>query len=391
MKEVISHNWKKYLFFFFLLVLSTVLMINFKHKKNLQNFYGEAKEKISSYIKNLKPIFTKTNITNEDIFNFAFYKSLPLDREEGKVLLINNNNGEDIIEIKNLPIKKTQNLNSYLNFLASNDKDKNKIDSLLNFYRTSIYQNIFIGDDSYAVNPEIILLRENLITDLLSISQKINKNKARELFSLDNFKSLKKMSYENHLKNKMEFLLITKDTVYVTKFSFDKKKLQKQIIEADKDGLNLISEIDKPIAKIKLVFDDNTRMKNINQFKIDTNDVKITLNKEMINKNLNDSLRKVLDENITKRIQLFANDRAIKNLQSTKELVKFSNPNEIANATINLVRELNISNKVNEALRKDSSYFNLVIDSIKIKKMHEEIRKANKKLKRLNLDTIKIK
>ncbi len=390
MIKILLNNYKKYLFFLFLLVLSIVLMINFKNKKNIVNFYGDAKSKIVSLIKNLKPIYAKTNLSNEDIFNFAFYRTLPLDKENNKVLLINNVNSEDIIEIKNLPINKTENLSSFLNFISSNDNDKQKVDSLLNYYKSDIYQNIFIGDESYAVNPNILLIRENLISDLLSVTYKINQSKAKVFFPINSFESLIKHNYANEIKNKMEFLLITKDSVYSTRFSFDKKKLEKQIMEIDNDALNLVSEIDRPFTKIKLDHDGKIQVQNINHFKLEDNDVKIILNKVLIKKNINDSIRKVIDENVTKKVRLFAKQKANVKINSTEDLIQFSNPNEVGNATLKLVRELNIAHIVSEALKRDSVHMNFVDDSIMIDKMHVDIKKTNKKLKKFNLDTIRI-
>ena len=85
---------KKFLPYIFLLLLTLVLMFFFKHhKQEISRMLEEGKNNIVSfYTSNLKPLFTQTQISEEDLFNFALYKSLPLDKDKNKVLVLSNDN-----------------------------------------------------------------------------------------------------------------------------------------------------------------------------------------------------------------------------------------------------------------------------------------------------------
>ena len=62
-----------------------------QQKTNLSGFYTE----------NLKPLLLTAGFTNEDIFNFALSKQLPLDKSNSKYLLLGSKpNGDNYFEIK---------------------------------------------------------------------------------------------------------------------------------------------------------------------------------------------------------------------------------------------------------------------------------------------------
>ena len=113
-------------------------MIFFKQNKRIiGHMFEEGKNNLLSfYSHNLKPLLFQTRISEEDVFNFALYRSLPLDKEKNKVLFISNDQpGNQIFEIKPATYNpNTQNYNTFIQYLGMNkiekaksDTDKNKL------------------------------------------------------------------------------------------------------------------------------------------------------------------------------------------------------------------------------------------------------------------------
>ncbi|MBI5807150.1 MAG: hypothetical protein HZA74_01995 [Ignavibacteriales bacterium] len=384
-----SINMKKYLLFIFLFALSIILMFNFKSKKNnLSNFLEDGKNKLVSYLKEMNPLYAKTNITNEDLFNFAFYKSLPLDKNSNKVLVIENEGNKEIIEIKTIPIKNTDNYNSYINYLDAKPTNKTKVDSILKSYKNKIYQNVFSSkNNAYAINPSIISIRENLLKDLLNISQKINPEKSVELFGKLNL-NIAQIDIQKYSPN---FLIITPDTVLETKINFDRKKLEKQI-EKLNENIVYENDINKPIVKFRFNKESIGSESDRIEYKIDSNFFRITINNNEIEKSIiNDSLSKALNQISEKIKQHSLKEKAVSKKLNDLHRLNIINPYEITKSALALVNGMNISKIVNDAIKKDSSLRESLKDSSKAKKIREEIKKANKTLKNLNLDTLEIK
>lgn len=380
---------KKYLLFIFLFALSIILMFNFKSKKNnLSNFLEDGKNKLVSYLKEMNPLYAKTNITNEDLFNFAFYKSLPLDKNSNKVLVIENEGNKEIIEIKTIPIKNTDNYNSYINYLDAKPTNKTKVDSILKSYKNKIYQNVFSSkNNAYAINPSIISIRENLLKDLLNISQKINPEKSVELFGKLNL-NIAQIDIQKYSPN---FLIITPDTVLETKINFDRKKLEKQI-EKLNENIVYENDINKPIVKFRFNKESIGSESDRIEYKIDSNFFRITINNNEIEKSIiNDSLSKALNQISEKIKQHSLKEKAVSKKLNDLHRLNIINPYEITKSALALVNGMNISKIVNDAIKKDSSLRESLKDSSKAKKIREEIKKANKTLKNLNLDTLEIK
>ena len=94
---------KKYLPVSSLILLTILLMIFFRYKKNdIGRLIESGKENlISFYAQNLKPLFATTDISNEDVFNFALYQSIPIDKQNNKILTVTNQDADNqVYEIK---------------------------------------------------------------------------------------------------------------------------------------------------------------------------------------------------------------------------------------------------------------------------------------------------
>ena len=69
-------------------LLTIILLFYFKYNKS-GNLLEEGVGNIEDfYTQNLKPLFFNSEITNEEIFNFALYGNLPVDRNNNKIIQI---------------------------------------------------------------------------------------------------------------------------------------------------------------------------------------------------------------------------------------------------------------------------------------------------------------
>ena len=89
--------------------LTTIVLMLFlrSNPKFFDTIIEEHKTKLAGlYTENLKPLFITAGLTNEDIFDFALYRKLPLDKERGQYLMLGSNeDGSDYFEIKTASIK----------------------------------------------------------------------------------------------------------------------------------------------------------------------------------------------------------------------------------------------------------------------------------------------
>jgi hypothetical protein len=306
-KKSKADSAKKYLPYIILLLLTVILMLFFKHhKQEINSMLEEGKKNlISFYTSNLKPLFTQTEISNEDLFNFALYRSLPLDKEKNRVLVLNDdNNGNMEYVIKSAVFNpSTNNYGTFTKYLGLNRTQKEKADSILNSYKKEIYASIFINDKStIAVNPKINELQQAILADLISFAQKIDRSKTEEIFH-QSFSGYDGQKMANLIRSarrnpKDEFILITPDTVARTNFSWNQQNFNNQLEDFEKHKVKESRDFDFKIdlaPEIKGA--DHALPKNF-KFTLDSNMSKVVLPMDVtkITRMIGDSLRVKLNE-----------------------------------------------------------------------------------------------
>lgn len=227
---------KKYLPVSSLIILTLFLMIFFRYnKRDINRLIEEGKNNlVSFYAQNLKPLFATTEISNEDVFNFALYQSLPIDKENNRVLLVSDEiSGSQIYEIKPSTFNpNTYNYNSYADFLELSPVDKLKADSILNTYKKEIYLSILTNEkNALAINPKLGELQKAVLADLIAFSEQVNYEKANKLFQMQN-KLLSGKNLTTFTASAKEFpgndyIFITPDTVLQTEFEIDTREFDK--------------------------------------------------------------------------------------------------------------------------------------------------------------------
>lgn len=349
-----------------LILLTLLLMIFFRHKKqDIGKLIEQGKNNlISFYAQNLQPLFTTTDITNEDVFNFALYNSLPIDKGGNKVLTISNqSDNNQIYEIKPLSYNsETNNYQKFVEYLGLNSKQKNEADSILNQYKKELYLSILMNDkNTIAVSSKISELQKAALADILNFARKVNAQKTWDIFPVH-------QGWDNDVKNfivsakenpQNEFLFITPDTAFKTICTIDPEELNKAV--DDKIKLSETQTKWTANASANWGFDfhfsqesnENNKKSvrhNISVQHPDSNSFKIIIPIPEIPEApfVNDSIRIKLDEAAKKLRQLSvvfkgkdfnkSLERKLRNSKSTSSGdFHFEDPTEIISKTIQLI------------------------------------------------------
>ncbi len=239
-----------------LIVLTIGLLFFFKNDKNsLDEIVNTAEATFANfYTQNLKPLFYTTDISNEEVFNFAMNENLLINRKDDEYLQMGTQDSDDVyFEIKKgKDIKPEENYESFVSKLNLDAEKKKKLDSLLNSYKGQIYAGILsdTAGKAVAVNPKLLYTHSALVADLMNFTEEVIKPlvpkapEPPEKIFMDKkvIADLKKAAQERYKEN---YILIHPDTVFQTMVAFNKKKMRKEIEEVKNDTKFEINELEK--------------------------------------------------------------------------------------------------------------------------------------------------
>ena len=412
-KKITSFDhFKKFLPYIILFLLTIALMFFFKYnKRDIGRIIEAGKNNLLALAKNLKPLLFETEINNEDVFNFALYQSIPLDKGKNKVLLISKDEpGNNIYEIKPASYnRQTKNYDTFVKLLGLNEKQKAEADSILNSYKKEIYSSVLVNDKStIAVNPRLPDLQQAVLADLISFAQKVDETKSKELFpnayKFYNNEKISNMIVSAKQIPNNEYILITPDTVARTYFNWDQEKFNKHLADFEKSK----TVGHPPMPKYDFNFDViPEKVKNKHSvaaesdysFKLDSNLFKVVIPAETINglsDLISDSIRVKLNEAARqlKNISLpiyFSKGKSYKppkvpsppqahaDVQS-----KLIDPYEIVNKTMEMLSKQDFSKLEEFGAKMDSIAGNKYVakDSLAKAKIREAMMKLKKDLRK---------
>ncbi|MEW6196469.1 MAG: hypothetical protein AB1521_15065 [Bacteroidota bacterium] len=269
MKSINANNLKEFIKRYApvsgFVLLTVVLMIFFRlNKKDIGRLIEEGKKNlISFYAQNLKPLLVKTEISNEDVFNFALYQSIPIDKEKNRVLIISDQqNGSQVYEIKPVELNtSTDNYKRFVDFLRLDDTQKHKADSILNGYKKELYLSVFTNDkNTVAVNPKVGDLQKAVLADLVNFAQNVNPEKANELFT-DQFSRYDKNKLTDFASSakelpQNEYIFFTPDTVFKSLAKINQEELLRELNDVELNKAKVL----KTIGDVQLQIDINKQI-----------------------------------------------------------------------------------------------------------------------------------
>lgn len=248
---------KKYLPAAFLVVLTIALMFYFKEN---HGDFGEIVVKgkddlLSLYTENLQPLLFGTDITNEDVFNFALYQTLPIDKKQNKVLKVTEENGSTSYQVIPSTYKKnTENYDNFVKYMNFNTSQKAELDSILESYQPELSGAVLTNEkNTVAVSPRLANLQKAILTDIAAFARETNKPKltallgGKDIAFLDSPKALDLVD-EIKKDTTKDYLVIAGDTAFTSRLEFDNQELSKKMAELH----NKIAANESNAAKIKV-------------------------------------------------------------------------------------------------------------------------------------------
>lgn len=271
-----------------LVVLTISLMFFFKENRGDFDRIIEkgANNLVDFYTQNLKPLFTKTDLTNEDVFNFAMNKKLPVDKENKRVIQISDTDaGREIIEFQDEEYSsETNNVEKFANYYELNLSQKYEIDSILQNYQEDIYSSILYSDNNtLAISPKLVDLQQAILADLMVFARQAGQQRVAaaipvkyEITRPEVAEAIKSV----RMKDNKDFIFFTPDTIFSRQIQFDRDKLNEELKKHKVELAKVNKTLDAMGIHFAINEEENIpgkekQLPDVFSFKIDTNSIRV--------------------------------------------------------------------------------------------------------------------
>lgn len=249
-----------------LIILTLLLLFLFKNKREfVKTVVENSKDNLLSfYTDNLQPLMFKTEITNEDVFNFAVFQNLPVDKYDNKVISVgyDETTQNDYVELRPAIYNpETNNYERFVTALNLTGAERTELDSILNAYKQDLYSHVLYDDNNaIAVNSHIIQLKKAILADLAAFAQRADKERAAEFvqvnyqFSDNESVNSLRQSVRQENDEDESFIVFAPDTVFGASFDFDEDEFDKVMKQGDAD---LIKAAKRKGLRVDIKFNKN--------------------------------------------------------------------------------------------------------------------------------------
>ena len=245
-----------------IVAVSLVLMIVLKYNPQIiDRLVEQQKSSLSAFYKeNLKPLLFAADLTNEDIFNFAFYHQLPLDNQKHQYLQFgSDNNGKQYFEIRTAGLAEGKNnLEKFIKGLNLNGKQQKQMDSILASYASDLQSQVLVNEkNTVAINPNIWNYNKALTADLISFAAKVNKKEMDKVLPPGfehyyNQKSLAQIVDKIKSSNSKKYIFFTPDSIFSEPFDFNKEEFKKEMNKWSDELAKNMNELNKNVQNFDI-------------------------------------------------------------------------------------------------------------------------------------------
>jgi hypothetical protein len=235
-------------------MITAALMITLKFYPNfIKNVIEEQKSNLAAlYKENLQPLLFAADLTNEDIFNFAFKSELPLDKTDRHFLRLGYNpGGEEYFEIKKSPSTiEENNLEKFVQALELSENQRKEMDSIISSYSDELLAQVLVNDNNtVAINPDLWNYQKVIAAEILAFARSKNANIYNDIVPSpvkgNEFLQLAKHVRDNRPTRESKYIFFTPDTIFTEFFEFDKDEFKKDILEMEKDLVEMNKNLNK--------------------------------------------------------------------------------------------------------------------------------------------------
>ncbi|MCW8804341.1 MAG: hypothetical protein OQK57_08085, partial [Ignavibacteriaceae bacterium] len=251
-----------------LVVVTIAIMVVLKLNPGfIDHMWEDQKVAIAGFYKeNLQPVLLAANLTDEDIFNFAFNNELPLDNNRKQYLLLGyDDSGKEFFEIRNSDQKiKRESYNEFVSAMKLDAKQKLTVDSIIGSYSKALEGQVLVNDkNTIAINPNLWNFRKAIFADLLVASEKLNKTKFDRIVpaGITDAEKMVVVNTLTKLKNTAgdQYIFITPDSIFADSYQFDSELFEKEMREFEKQ----IKLNEKQIKQFTLNVNYDSSFKNL--------------------------------------------------------------------------------------------------------------------------------
>lgn len=227
-----------------------------QQKSNITGFYKE----------NLQPLLFAADLNNEDIFNFAMYKQLPLDKENNHILQLGyDTTGSKYFEIKNNELNNVQNnLEKFIVALDLDKRERNEIDSIMKEYADELEAQVLVNENStVALNANLWNYQRAIQSDLMAFAEKSNWNEFKKFVphtvSYSSNPSMVHAVNEVRSSRNKNYIILTPDSIFSEPLDFNVDEYNFQLAEVEKE----LEYQNQNIQRIKIEVQYDSTLKNL--------------------------------------------------------------------------------------------------------------------------------
>jgi hypothetical protein len=274
-----------------LAVLTILLMVVLNFNPDIvKNLVEEQKSNIAGFYKeNLQPLLFTSDINNEDIFNFAMYKQLPIDKQNNQYLQLGYDpHGKEYVEIKsmNTPINQN-NFEKFVMALDLNKVQRKQIDSIIEKYAEELENQVLINKNkTVAINSNLWNYQRAIQSDLFAFAENSNRKEFHKFVPstvsiTGNPQLVQAVNKVRKAKNN-NYIFLTPDSIFSESFEFDIVKYKSKLKELEKQLEKQNNKLQK--FQVRLNYDSTWKdlngkqswHKNFNVY-IDTNICRVNI------------------------------------------------------------------------------------------------------------------
>ncbi|MBZ0200703.1 MAG: hypothetical protein K8H86_12610, partial [Ignavibacteriaceae bacterium] len=237
------------------LILMVFLRIN---PQLLDNIVDEQKDNIVGFYKeNLQPLLFASNLSAEDVFNFALNRRLPLDQGKNHFLLLGSEtDGDEYFEIK--PAKEVVMEGDYENFVKAlklNQTQKLQMDSILGSYRDELETQVLSNDkNTIAINSNLWNYSKAIVADLMLFAKDANQSEFAKIIPAGyNFNDTKNVvQVVNRVRTMPDdnYIFFSPDTIF--KSGIDKAQLKQKLREYKEQQRQEMLSLKKDVNSLRV-------------------------------------------------------------------------------------------------------------------------------------------
>lgn len=235
-----------------LAIVTIAVMVVLKLNPGIINqMWNQQKGAIADFYKqNLQPVLFAANLTNDDIFNFAFNNELPLDNSRKQYLLLGYDDaGKEFFEIrKNDKELKKESYKDFVTAMNLDQKQKETVDSIISSYGTALESQVLVNDkNTVAINPNLWNYRKAIFADLLVAAEKLNIKGFKKIIpeGISDPEKIKVVNAVAKLKTSPEhqYIFVTPDSIFADNYQFNSELYEKELKKLNEDLKNKQEEL----------------------------------------------------------------------------------------------------------------------------------------------------